>query len=68
MAEAQAETSPMGPVALEHTQKSLAELENTIDNLPTRDCHRLATSRIQDVLAMEFPRSQWTTPKGCSAD
>jgi len=26
---------------------------NSIDDFPARDCHRLAASQIQDVLAME---------------
>ena len=53
----------MGPVALDDASESLAELENLVDDLPARDRHRLATSRIQDVLAMEVPASRWTTGK-----
>jgi hypothetical protein len=34
-------------------QESFAELENIFAVLPARDGHRLATSRLQDVLAME---------------
>src|SRR5258708_36827502 len=46
-ADAQAEASLVGPVSLADTQESLAELENPVDDLPPRDCHRLAASRIQ---------------------
>jgi hypothetical protein len=42
-------------VALDHAQESLAELENSIDDFPAGDSHRLAANRIQDVLAMEVP-------------
>jgi len=40
-------------MSLGDVAESLARVENTIDPLPARDCHRLAASRIQDVLAME---------------
>jgi hypothetical protein len=62
-ADAKAEASPVGPVSLDDTQESLAELENPVDDLPPRDCHRLARSRIQDVLAMEVQAAAWAAWK-----
>src|SRR5216684_4117946 len=63
-ADPQAEASPVGPMSLDDTQESLAQLENPVDGLPPRDCHRLARSRIQDVLAMEVQAAAWSTCEG----
>jgi hypothetical protein len=49
-------------------EESLARVENTIADLPARDSHRLAASRIQDVLAMEIPPSVWSTREGPGID
>jgi hypothetical protein len=46
----------------------VAKLACRVDHLPTRDRHRLATSRVQDVLAMEVPAARRTTGKGERAD
>ena len=60
-----AKAPPVGSLSLGDLEESLAGVENPVDDLPTRDRHRLATSRIQDVLAMEVPASAWATGKGC---
>jgi hypothetical protein len=65
---AQAEASPLGSVALDNAQESLAKLENPVDNLPTRNRHWLAARRIQDVLAMEVQAPAWATCKGPGTD
>ena len=54
---AQAQASSVGPLPLVAAHESLAQLENSVDDFPARDSHRLATSRIQDVLAVEVPAS-----------
>ena len=59
--EAQAETSPVRPVTLDDAQESLAELENIVDDRPTRDGHRLAAGRMEDVLAMEVQAAAWAS-------
>ena len=55
-------------MSLGDTQESLAELENSVDDLPPRDRHRLATSRIQDVLVMEVQEAAWSTWEGSEID
>ena len=50
-------------MSLGDVEESLARVENAIDDLPTRDCHRLAASRIQNVLAMEVQAAAWATSK-----
>jgi len=55
-------------MSLGDVEESLARVENTIDHLPARDCHRLAASRIQDVLAMEVQAAAWATRKGLGID
>src|SRR5216684_3992206 len=67
-ADLQAEASPVGPMSLDDTQESLAQLENPVDGLRPRDCHRLATSRVQNVLAMEVQAAAWSTCEGSGID
>ena len=55
-------------MSLDDTQESLAELENSVDDLPPGNRHRLATSRIQNVLAMEVQAAMWATRKGLGID
>ena len=55
-------------MSLGDVEESLARVENTIDHLPARDCHRLAASRIQEVLAMEVQTAAWATRKGLGID
>jgi hypothetical protein len=55
-------------MSLGDVEESLAWVENTIDPLPARDCHRLAASRIQDALAMEVQTAAWATHKGLGID
>ena len=42
-------------------EATMVRVENPFDDLPTRDRHRLAASRVQDFQAMEIPPSQWST-------
>jgi hypothetical protein len=46
----------------------LAGVEDPVDDFPARDGYRLATSRIQEVFAMEVPASAWATGKGPGID
>ena len=55
-------------MSLGDVEESLAGVENAIDDLPARDCHRLAASRIQGVLAMEVQAAAWATRKGLAID
>ena len=55
-------------MSLGDVEESLARVENTIDPLPARDCHRLAESWIQGVLAMEVQAAAWATRKGLGID
>jgi hypothetical protein len=55
-------------VALDHAQESLAQVENSIDDFPAGDCHRLAASRIQDTLAMEVAASAGSAREGPGID
>jgi hypothetical protein len=57
-----------GPIYLDSVAEMLAWLESGFDDFPARDRHRLATSRIQDLLAMEVPASDGATGKGPGAD
>jgi len=52
-ANAKAKAPPLGSVFLGDVEEGLVQVGNSIDDFPARDCHRLAASRIQDVLAME---------------
>src|ERR1035438_8298073 len=61
---AQAQTAGQRPVVLGGLERMVAKLACRVDHLPTRDRYRLATSRVQDVLAMEVPASRRTTAKG----
>lgn len=65
---AQTQTAGQGPVVLGGPEKRVAKLACRVNDLLTRDCNRLATSWVQDVLALEVPASWWTSPKGCRAD
>jgi hypothetical protein len=49
-------------MSLGDTQESLAELEKPVGDLSPRDCNRLATSWVQNVLAMEV-QAAWSTGK-----
>src|ERR1019366_319676 len=60
---AQAQTAGQRPVVLDGLERVLVNMAPRVDYLPTRDRHRLATSRVQGVLAMEGPASRWTAPK-----
>jgi hypothetical protein len=65
----QAQTAGQRPVVVGGLERMVAKLACRVDHLPNRDRHRrLATSRVQDVLALEVPASRRTTPKGCCAD
>jgi hypothetical protein len=55
-------------MSLDDTKESLAELENPVDDLPPRDRHWLAKSRIQNVLAMEVKPTAWSTWEGPGID
>jgi hypothetical protein len=55
-------------VFLGDLEESLAQVENSIDDFPARDCHRLAARRNQDVLAMEVALSAGSTWKGPGID
>jgi hypothetical protein len=55
-------------VFLGDIEESLAQVENSIDDFPARDWHRLVASRIQDVLAMEVAPSAWSTWEGPGID
>ena len=55
-------------MALGDLEESLARVENTIDPLPAGDCHRLAASRIQDILAMEVQAEAGATRKRLGID
>jgi hypothetical protein len=46
----------------------LAQVENSINDFPARDSHRLAASRIQDVLAMEIPPAAGSPREGSGID
>ena len=61
---AQAQTTGQRPVVLGGLKRMVAKLACRVDPLPTRDGRRLATSRVQDVLAMEVPAARRTTAKG----
>jgi hypothetical protein len=61
---AQAQTAGQRPLVLGGLERMVAKLAQRVDHLLTRDCHRLATSWVQDVLAMEVPASRRTTAKG----
>jgi hypothetical protein len=58
----------MGSMSVGNVEASVARVENTFDDLPARDRHRLAAIRVQDFLAMEVPPSQWSTWKGSGID
>ena len=64
----QAQPPGVGSVPLADAQKRVARLESSFDNLPSRNGHRLATSRLQAVLALEVPASAGATRKGRSLD
>src|SRR5512137_3009241 len=55
---AQTPTAGQGPGVLGGLERMVAKLAQRVDPLPTRDRHRLATRRVQDVLAMEVPASR----------
>jgi hypothetical protein len=55
---AQAQTAGERPVVLGDLERMVAELACRVDFPPTRDCHRLATSRFQDVLPLEVPAAR----------
>src|SRR5262245_29461054 len=58
----------VGSVFLGDVEARMVRVENTFGDLPTRDRHRLAASRVQDFLAMEVPPSQWSTWEGFGID
>jgi hypothetical protein len=43
-------------------------MENTFDDFSAGDSYWLATSRVQDLLAMEIPASEWSTREGSGVD
>ena len=51
----------MRPMFLAAAHEGLAQLEKPSDHPPTRNPHWMATSRLQDVLAMEVPTATWAT-------
>jgi hypothetical protein len=55
-------------MSLGDVEESLARVENAIEDLQAGDCHWLATSRIQNVLAMEVQAPVWATCKGPGID
>jgi len=58
----------VGSVPLGNIEASVARVENTVDDFPAGNRHRLATSRIADVLAMEVSVSEWSARKESGAD
>src|ERR1035438_4054921 len=59
-----AKAPPLGSVFLDDLEEGLAQVENSINDFPARDCHRLAASRIQDILAMEVAPSAGSPREG----
>ena len=59
---------PLGSVFLGDIEVNLAQVENSINDFPARDSHRLAASRIQDVLAMEIPPAAGSSREGPGID
>jgi len=55
-------------VFLDDLEESLAQMENSIDDFPARNCPRLAASRIQDVLEMEVAPSAGSPREGPGID
>src|SRR5207249_2922399 len=66
--DAQAQAPPVRPVSMDHARESLGKLEKLLDDLPARNTHRLATSWIQAVLAMEVQAPTWASWKGHGID
>ena len=67
-ANTKAKARPLGPRRVDNVEESLARVENPVEDLPSRDCHRLGTSRVQNILAVEVHEAAWATCKGPGVD